>query len=351
MASSGALKLNLTNNTDSPRNKTNLGNATLFKNVEVYVHVIFSVILMIVIIVGNLLVMAAYKKNRRLRTGTYTLLVSLALCDFLVGSVSVPMWINMSLRNWQAPALFVTFFMAIDYFTALSSALHLTVICLERWLAISKPFLHLTFTKQQYSITIACVWLVGLFVSALVFVPVVKHNNQTYILVLVIVGFVMPMVIISLVKVYIFKVAQKLIQQEPTASGDSGPGNERRRKVQKERRTAKTLVIITALFFFELLPTYILALVGGFCLRDCIYKMSWNEIRRLMDFAKWIQYSNSGINPFIYAFRDAEMRKTFRRISVRAMTFRRPFSAVINIGSQSENHAANINNSAAIAHI
>lgn len=329
-----------TNNTPNGRSSSEI--------IENYVQVMFLVILMLVIVIGNILVMLAYKMNRRLRTGTYTILVSLAFCDFLVGSVSLPMWISVLTSHWVVSPAMTTLYQAIDYLTALSSALHLTVICLERWFAISKPFLHQTFTSKQYRTAIGIAWLLALLISSLVFIPEVKDTNRTYIVVLVIVGFVLPMLIITLVNIYIFRVAKKLINEEP--AGISGTRNERRRKIQKERRIAKTLVIITALFFSELLPAHVLALLGGFCLKACMTNhLSWPEILRLMNIAKWMQYSNSGINPFIYAFRDSEMRRTFRIISSRAMSFR-PFSAVANFGSQTEQQTENFV-AGAIAHV
>lgn len=300
-------------------------------------RVFVSVILIPIIVFGNLLVMAAYKTNRRLRTGTYTLLVSLAFCDFLVGSVSVPLWLYTSLSNWRLGKFLNLFFMGFDYLTALSSSMHLTVICVERWLAISKPFLHQVFRNEQYYAAIGLVWFVALTLSSLVFIPEVIHPGRIYILMLVIFGFVAPFIAISLVNAYIFRVAQKLIHQEPMASTDSAE-IEQRNKIQKERRMAKTLVIITALFFFELLPTYILALLGGFCLTPCLTSMGWKGIKRVMNFAKWMQYSNSGINPFVYAFRDAEMRKTFKRLFTRTVLFRRTHT-VANM-SQTERQSA-----------
>lgn len=302
-------------------------------------RIVFSVILIPIIVFGNILVMAAYKTNRRLRTGTYTLLVSLAFCDFLVGSVSVPLWMYTSISNWRPERYTNLFFMGFDYLTALSSSMHLTVICIERWLAISKPFLHQVFRSEQYYAAIALVWFVALTLSSLVFIPDVIHPGRIYILMLVIVGFVTPFIVISLVNAYIFRVAQKLIHQEPMASTDSAE-IEQRNKIQKERRTAKTLVIITSLFFFGLLPTYVLALLGGFCLTPCLTSLGWKGLMRVMNFAKWMQYSNSGINPFVYAFRDAEMRRTFKRLFTRKVLFRRSHT-VANV-SQTERQSAQI---------
>ena len=51
------------------------------------------ILLATVILFGNSLVVASHNINRRLRTQANAFLVSLALSDFLVGSISMPMWI------------------------------------------------------------------------------------------------------------------------------------------------------------------------------------------------------------------------------------------------------------------
>lgn len=339
MFTSSSSSTNTTGDVANNNSRTDRGGKNSSKDVELYLQIVFLVILLIIIIIGNVLVMIAYKINRRLRTATYTLLVSLAFCDFLVGSISLPMWMYVNLNEWFVDRTFDLFFEVIDYLTAISSALHLTIICIERWVAISKPFLQQTLTSRQYYITLAVVWLVALLISTSRFRVSMSHS-KFYVLALVSLGFIIPMVVISLVNIYIFKVAKKLIQEEPTVDG--GSSNERKKKVQKERRIAKTLVIVTFLFFLALLPTYTIALIGGFCLKSgcLLYKLKWHDILRLMKIAKWMQYSNSGVNPFIYAFRDAEMRRTFQMISSRAMSFR-PVSAIVNFASQSDMNLGN----------
>ena len=99
-------------------------------------QILFCVALMFVIITGNSFVVASYFSNLRLRTGTYTFLVSLAISDLLVGCVSLPLWIYVGLTGAHYGPL-NTFFISFDILSARASIFHLTTVSLERWLAIS----------------------------------------------------------------------------------------------------------------------------------------------------------------------------------------------------------------------
>ena len=64
----------------------------LFREGDI-VHIAFCCMLSLTIVVGNIFVIIAFKLNIRLRTVTNIGLVSLAFSDFLVGLISVPLWI------------------------------------------------------------------------------------------------------------------------------------------------------------------------------------------------------------------------------------------------------------------
>ena len=101
---------------------------------------VLSIILIFVILFGNSLVIASYKTNRRLRTRTNAFLVSLAFSDFLVGSISLPMWIYGIMSEQNVSITFQAFFKSFDAFSALASIFHLTAISAERYIAVSRPF-------------------------------------------------------------------------------------------------------------------------------------------------------------------------------------------------------------------
>ncbi|KAJ7988491.1 hypothetical protein DPEC_G00324110 [Dallia pectoralis] len=75
----------------------------------------------------------------------------------------------------------------------------------------------------------------------------------------------------------------------------------------RERKTVKTLGIIMGTFIFCWLPFFIVALVMPFC-QSC-QMPSW-----LKDVINWLGYSNSLLNPIIYAYFNKDFQSAFKKI-------------------------------------
>ena len=65
-------------------------------DVVAMVFSVFFCILALMIVFGNSLVIGAFRVNRRLRGTTNLLLMFLAIADLLIGTVSVPLWVYIS---------------------------------------------------------------------------------------------------------------------------------------------------------------------------------------------------------------------------------------------------------------
>ncbi|KAM3874083.1 5-hydroxytryptamine (serotonin) receptor 1A b [Diretmus argenteus] len=85
---------------------------------------------------------------------------------------------------------------------------------------------------------------------------------------------------------------------------------EAKRKIAlaRERKAVKTLGIIMGTFIFCWLPFFIVALVMPFCLESC-YMPDW-----LADVINWLGYSNSLLNPIIYAYFNKDFQSAFKKI-------------------------------------
>ena len=90
-----------------PSNKSKMRNSTeeLYSNFIPLRAILAPYILLVVVILfGNSLVVLSYKINNRLRTRTNAFLVSLAISDFLVGGISLPMWIYVTITEFNESA-------------------------------------------------------------------------------------------------------------------------------------------------------------------------------------------------------------------------------------------------------
>ncbi|XP_029986240.1 LOW QUALITY PROTEIN: 5-hydroxytryptamine receptor 1A-beta-like [Sphaeramia orbicularis] len=85
---------------------------------------------------------------------------------------------------------------------------------------------------------------------------------------------------------------------------------EAKRKIAlaRERKTVKTLGIIMGTFILCWLPFFIVALVKPFC-PDSRFMPRWLE-----DVINWLGYSNSLLNPIIYAYFNKDFQSAFNKI-------------------------------------
>ena len=83
--------------------------------------------------------------------------------------------------------------------------------------------------------------------------------------------------------------------------------NENRRRIKKEHKAAKTLGIIMGVFLGCWLPFFTWYLTSSIC-QDYCYTP-----KVVVSFLFWVGYTNSALNPIIYACFNREFRGAFRR--------------------------------------
>lgn len=89
---------------------------------------------------------------------------------------------------------------------------------------------------------------------------------------------------------------------------EKNSGAKRKIALARERKTVKTLGIIMGTFIFCWLPFFIVALVLPFCAESC-YMPDW-----LGAVINWLGYSNSLLNPIIYAYFNKDFQSAFKKI-------------------------------------
>lgn len=283
----------------------------------------FIFTLMFFILVGNTLIIAAYVKNFRLRTSSNVFIVGLALSDWLVGAFAVPLYV-VTLRRKSSSTLLIRFYISLDIFSGTASVFHLISVTVERYIAISKPFLHRRLFLDSYYCVLAVVWILSLFLSCLDFTltPSVTRNYPFYVLLTV---FSLALLVISLLNVLVFKIARSLVHNTVEPAVEQGQTRASlQRKIRRERKTAATLAMISGTFFLTWLPHVIGAFVFTFCFPCHLAPV---DIGRVGAFVKCMQYSNSALNPLLFAFRDAEMRITIKTLVNGCWNFVQPYFA------------------------
>lgn len=276
--------------------------------VENIASTILYCFLSLFVILGNVLVVAAFRFNRRLRTINNTFLVGLAVSDLLVGLISIPLWIYISSCQQLITCVIdqdlLTFYSTVDIFTGCASVLQLTAISIERYLAITRPINHRAYSMWIYYGMIMTAWSFA-FIMAGLFPVQMNKWQKPYSIILFSGCFAVPALIIVTVYAIIFQAAKGTTRARVHPAGHGG------NSAQSEAKIAATIAVITGLFIIAWLPFCIVNLFAEF----------WHhllppfpEILRLIRFVKWMHYSNSMVNPMVYAYRNGEMRKTFKRL-------------------------------------
>ncbi|XP_022102982.1 muscarinic acetylcholine receptor M4-like [Acanthaster planci] len=130
-------------------------------------------IVSIVTIVGNIFIIVAYIKDRRISsTVANSFILSLSVCDLIVGAVSLPLnsiWIV--LGYWPFGKIPCQIWLALDYTVVHVAVFTIIFISLDRYWLLTKKLAYATFqTHKRAASMITASWLINfLFYSAVTF--------------------------------------------------------------------------------------------------------------------------------------------------------------------------------------
>ena len=307
--------------------------------VDTLMFLIFSVLLAFAILSGNTMVMVAFKHCRKLRRRSNMFLISLACSDCLVGIVSLPLWILISGLGISKSEALYSFFISFDIFSALTTVFHLTAISVERYMSVSRPFFYQRLPLYFYTGTIVVAWISAALVASLSPLQSLFKLQRFFAPTFFTVGFLAPLLIISAMYAGIFRIALSLSRHTPGITEHACETTcSERSQLRKEIKLAMTLTVVSGFFFLAWLPFYVLLMTAVYC-PHCL--PGYPGLQRLVDFVKWMHYSNSAVNPFVYVLRDPEVKKEFiRLIQIRRLSAR--FSQSSSRSSRSNRSSNNI---------
>ncbi|KYM93275.1 Octopamine receptor beta-2R [Atta colombica] len=340
---------------------------------------------------GNLLVMVSVIRHRKLRIITNYFVVSLALADMLVAMFA--MTFNASVQvtgRWLFGYFMCDVWNSLDVYFSTSSILHLMCISVDRYYAIVKPLKYpINMTKRVVAFMLLACWVSPAIIS---FVPIFfgwytteensvhrhKHPelcefkvNRIYAILSSSISFWIPCTIMAVTYFAIFKEANKqekqmhsrmgnamLLSHRPSkdlnnlngelnSAGSSKtltlneintehlhtPTKDKHiMKMKREHKAARTLSIIMGTFILCWLPFFLWYVTTALCGETCPCP---NIVIAILF---WIGYTNSALNPLIYAYFNRDFREAFKNtlqcafcslckrepLDLEALDFRRP---------------------------
>lgn len=274
-----------------------------FDGAHIALSCVFLVLIMVFAVVGNILVILAFKCCSRLRRVTNYFVVSLAVTDILVAVVSMPVWVAYIISG---PQLFERksplhmLWTGTDIMVSLASIWHLTCVSIDRYLCITGPlYYHVRMTSKRAIVIISAIWVSSIVIACVGSQFWVYH---IYTLVIVLLNYAIPVIIILFAYVSIFKAACYQARQiDWNINGQS-----MRFSLIVELKAAKTLGVVIGAFIVCWSPFFALNLRYYIC--RC------PPPPHAVSVAKWMHYGNSMLNPLIYGLMNKDFRFAFKKL-------------------------------------
>nr|XP_032813786.1 trace amine-associated receptor 13c-like [Petromyzon marinus] len=283
-------------------------------------------------VLGNAVVVAAVVTFRQLQTRTNAFTLSLAVADLLVGLLVMPFSATRSLYGcWFFGPTFCKVHTCMDFLFTTSSIFHLCAIAFDRHVAICDPLRYgARVSRRTVTLLVALCWLVAL----LYVVPIMLgwnlvgieeevarsscpgncelYLNTAFALTSAACGYYAPMVgmVVAYARVYSVARAQsRRVRAEANrghgADERAGGKQKARTSLRREHNATKTLGIIMGVFLVLWLPYYASSIASAFSVSGAIDPVAWDAFF-------WMGYSNSAINPVLYACFNRSFRAAFR---------------------------------------
>ncbi|XP_065111843.1 trace amine-associated receptor 1b [Paramisgurnus dabryanus] len=280
-------------------------------------------------VMGNLLVIISIGHFNQLHTPTNQLILSLAVCDFLLGLFVMPLSAVRSMQGcWYFGDIMCKIHTCFDIILSTTSIFHLVCVSAERYCAVCSPLTYqnrVRFSSVLFMIAVS--WLVPvIFATTMVFGELNLQGSRSFYETHVecaggchvffghgsavfssMVSFYIPGLI--LIGIY-YKIYTVALNQARSISlllsqlKRDYPLGDARHRTQK---ATITIAIVVGVFLFCWTPFFVCNIMNPF--------IGYTIPPVLIDALVWFGYVNSTLNPFIYAFMYSWFRKAVRIIA------------------------------------
>ncbi|XP_023700200.1 somatostatin receptor type 2 [Paramormyrops kingsleyae] len=267
---------------------------------------------------GNALVIYVILRYAKMKTVTNIYILNLAVADVLC-MLSLPfIAIQLALVHWPFGGALCRVVMTVDSLNQFTSIFCLTVMSIDRYLAVVHPITSTKWRKPRVAKMInLAVWGVSLLVN----LPVVIYGSlmttkdnahfctivwpepqeayyTAFIFYTFLLGFFLPLAVICM--------CYLLIIIKVKSSGIRVGSSKRKRS---ERKVTRMVSIVVAVFMLCWLPFYI------FNVTSVTGTISTTPaLKSIFDFVVVLGYTNSCANPVLYAFLSDNFKKSFQNV-------------------------------------
>uniref|UniRef100_A0A667WMC9 G-protein coupled receptors family 1 profile domain-containing protein n=2 Tax=Myripristis murdjan TaxID=586833 RepID=A0A667WMC9_9TELE len=268
----------------------------------------------------NLLVIISISHYRQLHTPTNLLLLSLAVSDFLVGLLVMPVEILPIGACWLLGDVMCAVKYVVTLTISSASIGNMVLISVDRYVAICDPLCYPTkVTLRRVKLSVCLCWICSVFYSCIALIDSFRqpgrHNSchgecvvfLSYAMGTVdfVVAFIGPItvIIVLYMRVFVVAVSQARAMRSHIVSVTLQPSGTGTAK-KSELKAARTLGVVVGVFLGCLFPYYCMYFTG----QETMISASF------VSFDIWLFNINSCLNPVIYAFFYPWFRKTIKLI-------------------------------------
>ncbi|KAH3852406.1 hypothetical protein DPMN_094913 [Dreissena polymorpha] len=204
----------------------------------------------VVTMIGNLLVIIAFKIDKQLQTISNCFLLSLAVADFTIGLVSMPLYtLYLLMGYWPLGPFLCDLWLSLDYTMSTASAANLLVICFDRYYSVTRPLTYRARrTPKKVGIMIGCIWTVSVvlwtpWIFAWPYIEGVRTvpekecyiqfltSNAILTIITAVIAFYIPISIMTILYFKIYKETEKRQKRIPMLQASSKYRNSKRSKL------------------------------------------------------------------------------------------------------------------------
>ena len=248
----------------------------------------------------NILVCAMVYFNKKLRTMTNYLVVSLSVSDLLVAIVFVPVYII----DHYAKTIIGGYFVA---FILLATVFNLCGVTYERYIALTRPFRYRTIIScQKVSGIIAISWIIPLLLSLL---PLawntdVKYTiHKVYLAIVLVTCIFIPCTTMVCVYMRLLRVVHRFVLRNKKRTSK---GNATGHRAGNDEKAARVFAIVLGMFLLCWLPLIYI----NICL---IFDQNQLVTNELIFISFYTLVLNSILDPVICAFYKKDFREMMRK--------------------------------------
>ncbi|RXN25456.1 mu-type opioid receptor-like isoform X1 [Labeo rohita] len=291
--------------------------------VAIIITALYSIVC-VVGLLGNVLVMYVIIRYTKMKTATNIYIFNLALADALATSTLPFQSVNYLMGTWPFGDVLCKIVMSIDYYNMFTSIFTLTTMSVDRYIAVCHPVKALDFrTPRNAKIVNVCNWIlssaIGLPVMVMASTTIEYHSSSFAVIdctllfphpswywenllkiCVFIFAFIMPVLIITIC----YGLMILRLKSVRMLSGS-------KEKDRNLRRITRMVLVVVAVFIVCWTPIHIFVIIKALVTipSSLLQTVTWH-------FCIALGYTNSCLNPVLYAFLDENFKRCFREFCV-----------------------------------